>query len=67
MKAGLVLAVIGVIVVLVGVANHFARFVKVTHGDLIIAVVGIIIFLIGAAMVMMTTRRAPARAGSSRL
>ena len=59
---GTILAIIGIIVAIIGVANHFvALFAKgQAHTSLYIAVVGAVIFVIGLILLMMGRRTAAA-------
>lgn len=52
---GGILAVIGLIVVVLGLVNHFVKnfLGSAGHASLIIAVVGAVLLVIGAAMYMM--------------
>lgn len=50
---GTVLAIIGVIVILFALANHFAlKLLTLTHGDIYIGIIGIVLLAIGAFMTM---------------
>jgi|GEM_PF-5769872 hypothetical protein len=62
MKAGLILAIIGILAILFGIINHFGGMLKIggSHGDLIIAIIGVVLFLIGAAIIL-AGRRVPAQ------
>lgn len=58
-STGMVLAVIGVIVVLLGLLQHFAKVTilgGLAHGSLILIVIGVIVFLAGV-MVGQSRRR----------
>lgn len=55
---GTILAIIGVVVLIVAVVNHFVtKIVAVSHSTTIIGVVGVIILAIGLFM-MMSRRKA---------
>jgi hypothetical protein len=60
MKAlGPILAVIGLIVGVVGLVNHFAtHLVPIAHGSTILGVVGAVVLIAGAAMMMMGRKAA---------
>ena len=51
---GLVLAIVGVLIIIVAIVNHFvANFTgSLSHGTIIIGVVGVVLLLIGGFMTM---------------
>lgn len=53
-STGLIVAVVGVIIIIVGLANHFAHFLfnGTQHIDIYIGVVGLVIAVIGGVMAM---------------
>jgi hypothetical protein len=53
-STGLIVAVVGVIVIIVGLANHFQHFLfnGTQHIDIYIGVVGLVLAVIGGVMAM---------------
>lgn len=48
---GGILAIIGVLVIVAGLVNHFAaKFITMTHSSVYIAVVGLVVLVVGIVM-----------------
>lgn len=56
---GTILAIIGIIVIVLGVVRHFSAYIlpSTAHASIILAVVGVVVLVIGAGLAM-TGRRA---------